>query len=79
MVEPDLVGSVANLLGHFTEDKIKLQKNVVDDVMKELLKVLPKGKEVDLDDLFKALSGLNVNKVDLGLYKRIKIKYEVKP
>jgi hypothetical protein len=67
---------IAAFLGHFLAKVLGLQKNVVDDVLMEIIKKLPKRKVIDEKELQKVLLGLDVKKIHVPGYKSINIKYK---
>ena len=53
-----------------------VEKNVVDDVVLELVQKTASGKKVDSGEFKKILDGLSINKIHMPGFKRLKIKYE---
>lgn len=54
-----------------------VEKNVVDDVVLEIVRKAPANKKIDSKEIKKTLDGLIVNKIHVPGYKKVKIRYEV--
>ena len=73
-MDPDALNDIVGALGHVVKLQ-GFQKNVVDDVLMELINKMSENKNITLDELKRALDGFEVNKVHMPGYKRVKIKY----
>ena len=54
-----------------------VEKNVVDDVVLEIVRKTSHDKKIDSEEIKTILDGLIVNKIHMPGYKKVKIRYEV--
>jgi hypothetical protein len=73
-----LIASALPFAGRIFGNNRALQKNSIEKVTTTILGRLPKNKEISAEDLMRALNGLEVQKLDLYAWKRIRIKVEPK-
>ena len=73
----DVFLSALSALGTVTSKLHGVEKNVVDDVVLEIVRKTPPHKKIDSEELKNILDGLNVDKIHIPGYKKVKIRYEV--
>lgn len=72
----DVFFSAMSTLGAVASKLHGVEKNVVDDVVLEIIEKTS-NKKIDSEEFKKTLDGLMVNKVHVPGYKKVKIRYEV--
>ncbi len=55
-----------------------VEKNVVDDVVLEIVRKTSPNRKIDPEEIKRALDGLVVDKIHVPGYKKVKIRYDVK-
>lgn len=53
------------------------EKNVVDDVVLEIVRKTSPNRKTDPEEIKRALDGLVVDKIHVPGYKKVKIRYDV--
>lgn len=64
-------------LGTVASNLHGIEKNVVDDVVLEIIQKSSASKKIDSEEIKRTLDGLMVNKIHVPGYKKVKIRYEV--
>ena len=55
-----------------------VEKNVVDDVVLEIVRKTSPNRKIDPEEIKRALDGLVVDKIHVPGYKKVKIRHDVK-